>query len=210
MSPGPATNPNDFQRLLTDARAGSSEALGQLWLACREYLMVVARQRIDGSLQGKVSPSDIVQETFLEAQRDLVRFQGDHKEELLAWLSRILINNVANVTRRFQGTEKRAVARELLVSPGKDGQSVGDLPRDTPTPSDRAIAREESAALEAALAQLPDNYREAIRLRYDKGLSYAQIGAELGCTAEAARKLWARDINQLEAILDIADDAERS
>ena len=63
-------------------------------------------------------------------------------------------------------------------------------------------AREELAALEQAVARLPENYRQVIRLRYDGNRTFADIGAVMGCSAEAARKLWARAVDQLEKELN--------
>ena len=205
MSSRPPTDPEDFRKLLSEGRAGSTEALGRLWMSCRQYLLLVARQRLDPALQGKVSPSDVVQQTFLEAQRDLSGFHGDREDELLAWLCRILVNNMTNASRSQQ-TEMRDVAREVpFPGAGSDSDAAGDLARDTPSPSARAMAREEADALEKGMAGLSDNYRAALRLRYQEGLTFAQIGEKLGCSAEAARKLWARAVHQLQQTMDPPD-----
>src|SRR4051794_37421346 len=89
---------------LPGARAGAPEALGQLLEAWRGYLLVVAQRELDPDLRAKGGASDLVQETFLEAQRDFPRFHGDSEAELLAWLRRLLLNNVANFTRSYRGT----------------------------------------------------------------------------------------------------------
>src|SRR5262249_7443769 len=101
--------------MLAAARDGSDEALGRLLMDCRGYLLMVANRSLEPDLQGKVSPSDLVQETFLEAQRDFGQFQGSRKEEVVAWLSRILLNNLANVSRHFRGTAMRALQREVSL-----------------------------------------------------------------------------------------------
>lgn len=208
MAPGPLPDPADFTRLLATARAGSTEALGRLWQEYRNYLLLVAHEKLDPDLQAKVSPSDLVQETFLEAQRDFAQFHGDREGELRAWLGRILANNVANVTRHYKATDMRAVDREVPLPGMTDsGQRGPDLPRDTPTPSDRVVAQEDLAALEEALARLPDHYRQVLRLRYDEQLPFADIGMALGCSAEAARKLWVRALDSLEKELNPSDGA---
>src|SRR5262249_35643200 len=95
-------------QLLAAARAGSREALGQALETCRNYLLLIAGRQLDSDLHAKGGASDLVQETFLEAQRDFGRFQGSSEGELQAWLRQILLNNVANFTRRYRGTGKRA------------------------------------------------------------------------------------------------------
>src|SRR5262245_37348302 len=66
----------DVARWLTEALAGSHEALGHALEGCRGYLLHVAMQELDADLASKAGASDLVQETFLEAQRDFARFQG--------------------------------------------------------------------------------------------------------------------------------------
>src|SRR5260370_36810440 len=99
-----AITPGTMASLLEAARSGSPEALGQALEACRGYLLMVARGELDPDLRAKEGPSDLVQETFLEAKRDFVQFQGAIGAELLACLRRVLLNNVANFTRRYPTT----------------------------------------------------------------------------------------------------------
>src|SRR5262245_20956863 len=97
--PSPNTPPQrsqDIAHRVQDAREGSSEALGQLLEGCRQYLLLVANQQLDPGLRDKLGPSDLVQETFLDAQQDFRHFHGHTEPELLAWLRRILLNNLAD------------------------------------------------------------------------------------------------------------------
>ena len=106
--------PDSIAARLTAARSGSGNALGELLESCRGYLLLVARKELDPDLEGKGSPSDIVQETFLEAHRDFAQFQGDSEAELLAWLRRILAHNLFNEARRF-ATRGRDATREVSL-----------------------------------------------------------------------------------------------
>jgi DNA-directed RNA polymerase specialized sigma24 family protein len=146
MTPAPVPDPADFARLLAEARAGSIQALGQLWQEHRKYLLLVANQKLDSDLQAKVSPSDLVQDTFLEAQHDFAQFHGRSEKELRAWLGCILVNNVANVTRHYRDTDKAAVDREVpLPGPHDSAPREQELCGNTPTPSDRVVAAEDLA-----------------------------------------------------------------
>src|SRR5579864_9421780 len=110
MTSGPSGP--DAVQLLTEARAGRGEALGQLLEGYRRYLVLLARLQIERNLQGKADPSDLVQETFLEAHRDFAQFRGTTEAELLGWLRRMLASNLANLVRRYKTTKGRNVRLE--------------------------------------------------------------------------------------------------
>ena len=196
--PGPDPGEADFARLLLDARAGSREALGKVLQACRRYLLRVADRQIDRDLKVKGSPSDLVQETFLDAQRDFPRFHGGSEKEFLAWLSRILRNNVRNLSRDYRESGKRRVEREVrLDDSARSGDIRPNLVARTPTPSSIAIKQEEARAFSRSVRQLPDHYREVIRLRNREHRTFEEIGTIMNTTAECARKLWHRAMRQL-------------
>jgi RNA polymerase sigma-70 factor (ECF subfamily) len=183
----------DAGRWLAEARAGDREALGQALEACRRYLLLVAERQLDPDLRAKGGASDLVQETFLEAQRDFGGFQGTSSPELRAWLRRLLLNNLGHFTRRYRATGKRAIGREV----GLQAEDSADTPlpepaADTPSPSVEAMAQEQAAALRQALERLPQDYRQVIALRYLEGRSFEEIGRLLHRSPDAARKLWAR------------------
>jgi RNA polymerase sigma-70 factor (ECF subfamily) len=180
---------------LPAARAGSAEALGQALEACRGYLLLIARRELGTDLQAKASASDLVQQTFLEAQCDFGRFRGETEAELLAWLRRLLLNNLGAFARDFRGTAKRAVHREVALP--AEGVSGGPAD-DAPSPSAVAVAGEQAEALRRALERLPEEYRLALLLRHQEELSFEEIGKRLGRTANAARKLWARAVERLQ------------
>jgi RNA polymerase sigma-70 factor, ECF subfamily len=183
----------DSDRFLSDARAGSAEALGRALEACRGYLLLVAEKKLGADLRAKGGASDLVQDTFLEAQRDFGRFRGTSQREFQGWLRRILIHNLGVFANRYRDTDKRDIEREVgFVGTGSTGQHAFDPPASTVSPSAKLVAREEAEALRAALQKLPDDYRQAIMLRLEGNLTFEQIGHELGCSEEAARKVWVR------------------
>jgi RNA polymerase sigma-70 factor (ECF subfamily) len=187
---------------ITEARNGSADALGHLLETCRQYLLLVANKELTPGLQAKVGASDVVQETFLKAQRHFDCFHGGTEAELLAWLRRILLNNLANITRHYHQTAKRAVRSEITLPERMliDLANAGGDP--ISSPSRQAIAREEDGALQRALQELPAHYRQVIVWRNWENRSFAEIGQELGRTPPAARKLWARAIEQLHLLVE--------
>src|SRR5438445_8766187 len=80
----------------------------------RHYLKVLADVQLGRHLRTKCEASDLVQQTLLEAHRDFARFTGKHEGELLAWLRRILANNLYNEAR-YHAAQQRAAAREVSL-----------------------------------------------------------------------------------------------
>jgi RNA polymerase sigma-70 factor (ECF subfamily) len=188
---------------LAAARAGSREALGQLLEAARQYLLSIARQEFDPDLRAKNSPSDVVQETFVEAQRDFGQFRGDTEAELLAWLRQLLLHRVGKLRRRYRDTQKRRLAREVALG-GDDSTDgpAGGLAANVPSPSGQAMEHEQDQALRAALERLPHDYQQVITLRYQEQLPFEEIGRMLRRSPDAARKLWARAVERLQEELE--------
>jgi len=179
---------------LAAARAGSGAALGMALETCRNYLLLIAGQHLDADVNAEGGSSELVQETFLEAQRDFARFHGTSEAELLTWLRQILLNHVADFTRRYRGAGRRDINRE--VAGGDSARPAGTVPA-APTPIPRAAGLEQAETLKQALQRLPDDYRQAVVLRYLEGRSFDDIGKLMNCSPDAARKLWARAMERL-------------
>lgn len=185
------------------ARYGSREAMGCLFDRCFHYLLRVANTELNPKLRAKGDPSDIVQETFLRAQRGFDSFKGDTEKELLAWLRTILRHQISNFSRDYLRTAKRQVHRETPLDQCSAVcfENVNDQGG---TPSEIVMVRQDTAALDAALQRLPANYRRVIALRHQQGRSFIDIGAAIGRTPDAARKLLSRAIVRLGAELNAA------
>jgi RNA polymerase sigma-70 factor (ECF subfamily) len=194
-----ADSAGDVARWLAAAQAGSREALGQVLETFRGYLLLIADRELDPELRAKGGASDLVQETFVEAQRDFGRFHGNAEEELRAWLRRLLLNNMANFTRQYRGRAKREVGREVSLEAGGSSHERGaGLAADILSPSGQAVAHEQAEALARAVQRLPADYRQALALRHEEQLGFEEIGQRMQRTANAARMLWLRAVERLQ------------
>ena len=193
-------------QLLTSARGGSTESLGSLLLLYRSYLLSVANSELGDDLRAKMGASDLLQETFLEAGRDFESFSGTDLKELQGWLRQILLNNLANSVRSYRRSEKRDVSREIAAESAASEPLFARLKSRGETPSRLLMNEEMLGSVRAAVQRLPEQYQSVVILRNYERLPFEEIGARIGRTPEAARKLWCRAIKQLQDDLEDSHD----
>jgi len=198
------TVPIELELWIDAARRGDNQALGQALASCRDYLLLVASDRLEPELKAKGNASDLVQETFLRAQRGIEGFRGRTASEWRHWLRSILVRNLAKERRRFAATAKRQVQREVTIP---DGIRL-DCAANDESPSQDLERREREAALIEVLERLPDHYREVVIWHHREQLSFEEIGERREISAEAARKLWTRALGRLRKELGPAHDSK--
>ena len=189
--------------LLEKARKGCRNSTGELLETYRSYLRLVARLQLDGVLQDKVSPSDIVQATYLQAQKGIVAFHGSSEGELIAWLRKILASQLATEIRRYT-TQARNVKLERQLNQRVDQSSMqlaAMFTGNAETPSQEVMRRERSVILAQALEQLPDDYQRVIVLRHFKSYRFQEIAEEMDRTLDSVKSIWRRAIIQLRGLL---------
>lgn len=190
-------------RQLNLARGGSREALGELLVKFRRYLLLIANDRASSQLRAKLAASDVVQETFLAAQQSFASFQGTTPRQLAGWLAGILDHKLADRARRF-ATAKRQLGLEL----GTERARALSAPRSA-SPSWQAARSEERVRLDAALTRLPAEYALVIALRNREELEFSEVGRRMSRSPDAARMLWARAISRLQTELGAGSGTTR-
>lgn len=183
--------------LLAAARNGSAEALGAMLQGCRAYLLVAAQRELRSDLRVKVSASDLVQETFADAQRGLAGFEGTTPQEFAGWLRGILANKLAHARRRYLATAQRDIRREALPSDESSLENLVDLVTDGETASRLLVRDEQREAVQQAMTRLPPHYRQVIELRNFELMPFEEIGPILQQSAGQVRALWLRAIKKL-------------
>jgi RNA polymerase sigma-70 factor (ECF subfamily) len=188
--------------LIRRCRDGDSGARDQLFARYQHYLYMLAQAQLGKRLRAKCAPSDLVQQTLLEAYRDFGGFQGQHEGELLAWLRRILAHNLFNEARRY-GARQRDADREIsleYVRTGVDDSSLAlerCLAASGPGPSQLAQQHEASVLLADALARLPEDYQTVLLLRVFEELPAEEVAQRMGRSAGAVRMLQMRALTAL-------------
>lgn len=196
---GELANLGDLGDLIRRARGGDGAALDELLRLARPLLRRIAQRRLGRRLMGRLDPSDIVQQTLLEAHRDIGRFQGGGRAELLAWLQCILTRNMASAVRTHLFVQRRAVGRELPLDDSQGGGGVvrRRLALDQTSPSQRLLRNEKVLRLLHLLGQLPADQRQAVRLRHLEGYTLEEIAQIMERTPMAAASLIKRGMETL-------------
>jgi RNA polymerase sigma-70 factor, ECF subfamily len=187
-----------IEKLKVASGAENEQVLAGFIESLQTYLRLVADRQLPADLRAKVSPSDIIQNTYIEARRDLKRFVGTTDQDLLAWLCRILVNNAKDAARQYQSRQKRMISREVPLD-GVEG--TGHYMAPTESPSRIASTSEETVRLQRAIADLPKEYRQVIVLRSLERRSLAEVGEIMGRSEEAVRKLFGRALVQLQKLM---------
>jgi len=169
----------------------------------RSALLLLARAQIARQQCGDIEPSDLVQQTLLEAHRDRHQCTGQSEEEHFAWLRKVLRHTLLDAFDKVRAG-KRAVSRKALEADltqsfvGLDELLVAF---DT-SPTERAVRNEELTRLSDALTQLPAQQQEAVLLKHFAGLTLKEISDRLGCTPTATAGLLFRGRQRLQELLE--------
>lgn len=172
------------------ARAGDLGSFEELFRKYMKPLMNFVR-RFTGS---QAVAEELTQDIFLKVYR--ARAGYEPKSRFSTYLYRVATNHCLNELRR--GEWKARFDPIDASSEAQEGRASAELP--DPAPSAEAIAESSQlcAAVEAALASLPENQRAAILLLRYQGLSYEEIAEALGSSVPAVKSLLNRAKNALK------------
>jgi RNA polymerase sigma-70 factor (ECF subfamily) len=168
--------------------------------AFRSYLLLLARIQLDPGPRNRIDPSDIVQQTLLEAHAKADQFQGDDSAQA-AWLRQALVNNLRDAWRALR-RGKRDIDREQALEAALELSSsrlAGIMVQSSP--SQQAVRNEDLLRLADALAQVPEAQREAIVLHHLKDCSLAETARSLGKSDAAVAGLLHRGLKKLREIM---------
>jgi RNA polymerase sigma-70 factor (ECF subfamily) len=197
--------------LLLEAKRGGTVEQGKLLSLYSNYLKILAQTQLDRRIRRRVSASDLVQETMLEAHRDFSDFRGVTTAEFVGWLRRILVHNLIRVTEKHLQTDKRDVRREVYIHrlhasiEQSNSRLEHVLVGHHESPSSALGRHERMRLLADAMAKLPKDHRQIILMRHIEGLPFAEIATQMDRTSGACRMLWLRAMDQLRASLDGAE-----
>lgn len=169
----------------------------------RPYLRTLARMQIESKFHAKIDPSDIVQQTMIEAHRAMKQFRGESEQELGGWLRRIMARNLADEIRKFRRVKRDAGLEQSLQAAFDDSSMCLEryLAGDHSSPEQRAIRNEQLLRLATAVESLPDDQRMTVTLHHLQGMSAAEIARQMGKTEVSVAGLLRRGLKRLRELM---------
>ena len=194
---------DEFAGWLIAARAGSSEALGRALEACRRYLLLVAEQDLDPDLRAKGGASDLVQQTFLEAQQG-IRPVRRRRPRTRCWRGcGSCLRTTWRTSPASTATAKRGVDREVSLA-GATAVARAD-PGVRPTrrrPAATPMARERDDALGPHSPGCRRTTGDADTALRGRTAGSRRSPGGWAAHREAVRKLWGRAVERLQAEME--------
>ena len=182
---------------------GDANAVSALLEDHRLRLQSYIERQMGSALRRKVEPEDVYQEVAIYAVRTMPTANLS-LDRVFGWLCQIAQQRIVDAHRKLVGAQKRAADREVsLADPaGSRRAAIIDLLVVSMTTPTQAMARDQRHhQLQVALAQLPDEGREALRLRYVDNLPSKEIAVRLGKSDGAVRVLLTRSLRKLQELL---------
>jgi RNA polymerase sigma-70 factor (ECF subfamily) len=204
---------DDLDDLLKRAADGDEASWAQLVALYHDRLRRMVALRLDPRLQGRIDPSDVLQETYLEAAKGLAEHLRSSDISFYLWLRLLAGSRLARLHRTHLGASKRDAGREVPITTAVPEASsiilaeclvsAGD------SPSEATVRAEERARMQQALERLDAADREVLALRHYEQMTTPEIGHVLGISRAAASKRYRRALERLREVLEATQGGPR-
>lgn len=196
----------DIQMLIKRAAGGDESALAELFGHYRKKLRQIVRLRLDRRLQGRVDPSDVLQEAYLDVAQQLPNYLNQSSFSFFVWLRMVTGQRLMRVHREHLGAAMRDAGREVSIHRGAMPQansvSLAAQLLGRFTSVSQVVARTEmQVQLQEALNAMDPNDREIIALRHFEELSNSEAAEVLELSKAAASNRYVRALARLQSIL---------
>jgi RNA polymerase sigma-70 factor (ECF subfamily) len=193
--------------LLRGAASGDKQAATELFLRYRDRLRQMVRLRLDRRLYGRLDPSDVLQEAFVDYARRLPEFASNPTLPFYLWLRSLTGQRLIDVHRQHLGAQMRDAAQEVSLYRGALPQAssvslANQLLGRLTSPTQAAIRAEMQIRLQEALNNMDPLDREVVVLRHFEELSNNETALILGIQKSAASKRYIRALTRLKSILE--------
>jgi RNA polymerase sigma-70 factor (ECF subfamily) len=192
--------------LLRRGAAGDPEAVNELFGLYRDRLRSLVALRLNRRLQGRVDPSDVLQEAYLEVCRGLPEYLRAPPLPFFLWLRHITTQKLIAAHRLHLGAQMRDAGREITLHHGampeaSSASLAAQLLGRLTSPTQAALRAELQVRVQEALSGLEPLDREVLALRHFEMLSNAETATVLGISKSAASNRYIRALDRLKDIL---------
>jgi RNA polymerase sigma-70 factor (ECF subfamily) len=188
--------------MLERAAQGDRAAVGELLLEASGPLSAYIARELPKSIAHVVSVEDVLQETFHSAFATIGDLKSTDEAAFLAWIRAIARHRMLDALRRHK-RKRRGGGRKQVKAESSTDSMLGlfDVLADESTPLRRASREEALACMHVALADLPEDYREVVRLRFLEDKSYKEVALAMGRSEGAVHGLITRAKERLRELL---------
>src|SRR5262245_28180666 len=193
--------------LLLRAKAGDQAALAELFARFRDRLRKMVRLRLDRRMLGRIDPSDVLQDAYLDIARRFGEYAAAPSVPFYLWLRALTGQRLIDLHRRHLGAQMRDAGQEVSLYrgalPAASSASLAQhLLAGLTSPTQAAVRAEMQLQLQEALHSMNPLDREVVVLRHFEELNNIETAAVLGIEPPAASKRYLRAIRRLKGILD--------
>jgi RNA polymerase sigma-70 factor, ECF subfamily len=197
--------PDTGPELALGGGSGDVQAMGRQFMEHWDRLHRLVRMRLDRRLHGRVNPSDVLQEAYLEVVRSIPGYLNNPKIPFFQWLRYITFVKLMALHRKHLGTRVRDAAREVRTGTGRPQTSSVELAAcllgRLTSPSQAAERAELQARVQDALNNLDPLDREVLTLRHFEQMTNTETARILGLSKAAASNRYVRALKRLRPIL---------
>jgi RNA polymerase sigma-70 factor (ECF subfamily) len=199
----PLESSAELEPLLQRLRSGDKTALGELFNIYRDQIRRMVEFRLDARLNGRVSCSDVLQETYIDAMQRLDHFLKKPNMPFHVWLRLVASQRIVDVHRQHLGAQMRSAENEVHLEDSVIPQvSSVILARCLATklesPSQVAMRKELLSHVERAFNNMDPLDREVLALRHFEELTNDEVAAYLGLQKSAASNRYIRALRRLK------------
>ena len=197
---------DNTEDLLKKAGEGDEQAINELFARHRDRLRWMVRLRLNRRLQGRVDPSDVLQEAYLEVCKGFANYIRSPNLPFFLWLRHITGQKLIAVHRQHLGAQMRDAEQEVSLYRGAlpetnsvslAAQLLGRLT----SASQAAVRAETQIRVQEALNSMEPIDREILALRHFEMLSNEEVAQVLNIKKSAASNRYIRALRRLKNIL---------
>ena len=206
MGPVMTRESNNSDELLRRAQAGDQQALAELFSHYRDRLRQMVCLRLDRRLQGRIDPSDVLQEAYLDLAKRLPEYAQKPTMPFFLWLRFLTGQKLIDLHRHHLGAKMRDAGQEVSLYRGALPQAssvslANQLLGRLTSASRAAIRAETQLRVQEALNGMEPLDREVLTLRHFEMLSNEETAQVLGISKSAASNRYIRALKRLKEIM---------